>query len=101
VGRLDVPAVRFVSAALGKGPAVASGDGFLVAGDLLARLAADGGVLASTGFAGRRHGDARPRSLIALGDRLVFTACDGERERIYRTDGTPRAVAPLADGASS
>ncbi|HEX6901879.1 MAG TPA: hypothetical protein VF789_19315 [Thermoanaerobaculia bacterium] len=100
VARLDVPAVRPVPA-LGEGPAVASGNGFLVAGDRLTRLAADGGVLASMGFPGRRNDDAEPRSLIALGDRLVFTACDGKRQRIYWTDGAPGAVAPLADGAPS
>jgi ELWxxDGT repeat protein len=98
VARLDVPAVRSVPA-LGEGPATASGDGFLVAGNRLARLAADGGVLASMNLPGRRDGDAEPRSLIALGNRLVFTACDGERQRIYWTDGTPGAVVPLADGA--
>jgi ELWxxDGT repeat protein len=100
VARLDEPGVRPVPE-LGEGPAVASGDGFLVAGDLLARLAADGSVLESMGLPGRRDGDAEPRSLIALGERLVFTACDGERQRIYWTDGTPEAVVPLADGASS
>lgn len=100
VARLDVPAVRSVPE-LGEGPAIASGDGFLVAGDLLTRLAADGSVLASMGLPGQRDGGAKPRSLIALGDRLVFTACDGERQRIYRTDGAPGAVVPLADGAPS
>lgn len=103
VARLDIPAVRSVPA-LGEGPAVASGDGFLVAGDLLTRLAADGSVLASMSLPGQRNGDADPRSLIALGDRLVFSACDGERQRIYWTDGTPGgppgAVVPLADGIS-
>src|SRR5262245_52385739 len=81
LARLDVPAVRSVPP-LGEGPAIASGDGFLVAGDLLARLAADGSVMASMVLPGRRNGDAEPRSLIALGDRLVFTACDGQRQRI-------------------
>lgn len=100
VARLDEPAV-FPVPALGEGPVAASGDGFLVAGDLLTRLAADGSVLASMDVPGRRNSDAEPRSLIALGGRLVFTACAGERQRIYRTDGTPEAVVPLADGASS
>jgi ELWxxDGT repeat protein len=97
VARLDVPGLRPV-AALGEGTAIASGDGFLVVGDLLTRLSADGSVLASMGYPGQRDGDAEPRSLIALGDRLVFTACDGERQRIYWTDGTPGATVPLADG---
>jgi hypothetical protein len=50
---------------------------------------------------GQRDGNASPRSLIALGDRLVFTACDGEQQRIYRTDGTPGALVALADGPES
>ncbi|HEX9941518.1 MAG TPA: hypothetical protein VGG03_05860 [Thermoanaerobaculia bacterium] len=101
VARLDAPGVRPVPE-LGQGPAVASGDGFLVAGeDLLARLAADGSVRASMRSPGRRNGDAEPRSLIALGERLVFTACDGARQQVYWTDGTPDAVVALADGAPS
>lgn len=101
VARLDTPAVFPVPAPGEKGPAVASGDGFLVAGDALVRLAADGRVLASMAIPGQRDGDASPRSLIALGNQLVFTACDGERQRIYRTDGNPGAVVALADGAWS
>jgi ELWxxDGT repeat protein len=101
LARLDVPSVRPIPE-LGPGPAMASGDGFLVAGeDLLARLAADGSVPASMALPGRRDADAEPRSLIALGQRLVFTACDGQRQRVYWTEGTPDAVAALADGAST
>lgn len=98
VARLDRPAVFPVPAPGEKGPAVASGDGFLVAGKVLVRLAADGSVRASMAIPGERDGDASPRSLIALGKQLVFTACDGERQRIYRTDGDPGAVTALADG---
>ena len=100
VARLARPAV-FPVPALGEGPAVASGDGFLVAGDVLARLAPDGSVRASMSIPGRRDGSASPRSLIALGNRLVFTACDGKQQRIYRTDGTPGALVALADGPES
>ncbi len=102
--RLDVPSVRPLPV-LGEGPAMASGDGFLVAGqELLARLAADGSVLASMPVPGWRDADAEPRNLIALGERLVFTACDGHRQRIFRTEGTPGGslggVEALADGAA-
>jgi ELWxxDGT repeat protein len=99
VARLDRSAVYPVAAPGDKGPAVASGDGFLVVGDRLVWLAADGSVRASMPIPGRRDGDASPRSLIALGQQLVFTACDGNQQRIYRTDGTPGAVVALADGA--
>lgn len=100
VARLDIPSVRSV-ASLGLGVALADGDGFLVAGDRLTRLAADGTVVASLSFPGHRNGDAIPRSLIALGDRLVFTACGGERQRIYWTDGAPGSIVPLTDGTTS
>ena len=99
--RLDVPSVRPIPV-LGEGPAMASGGGFLVAGQtLLARLAADGSVAASMPVPGWRDADAEPRNLIALGERLVFTACVGHRQRIFRTAGTPGAVEALADGAST
>lgn len=98
VARLDRSAVFPVAAQGANGPAVASVDGFLVAGDRLVWLAADGSVRASMPIPGKRDGDARPRSLIALGQQLVFTACDGNRDRIYRTDGTPGVVVALADG---
>lgn len=101
VARLDAPAVSPVSAVAETGPAVASGDGFLVAGNLLVHLAADGSVVASMSLPGGRDGDADPGSVVALGSHVVFTACDGQQRHVYWTDGTPGDSVALEDGPDS
>ncbi|HEV7515627.1 MAG TPA: hypothetical protein VGR07_04940, partial [Thermoanaerobaculia bacterium] len=50
---------------------------------------------------GRRHPSSDPAEPTALGNRLLFTACDGVNRGVWASDGSPAGTVPLPTSGSA